>query len=448
MSIPPVISLLFAILFFFQTSSAKTRPDDNYLTIWGEPSSWEKNLKEYLSDSVNVSHRVSTADDGFQTAYTVLSPKGNKALGTAVLVHGFDRDGFYWIDSGFLRASALLDQGYRVILPDLMVRGRTRDLNFPLNDKGQWEPDERQRHWMNNVTGHQEAHYLLQLLKGESKEGRDLGPLILGGHSRGALVSNYLAYQMGIENSQAKKNSQPLSWDVRGLWSFNGFLIYTTAAVQFMLDSSKARPEALNSLESLMEMSPHLDKLRNRDIEKGADSEIKSAALVEEKLKPLQMSYMNSFEGIGETGFVGFVMHEFETEMQKHGRSRFNSRSIFSREQELTEAMMKGLRTVYKLSVTINGAATMSTRTIMIPDSVIGIYRLIQQNKLPGIQNVKITIGKRDQLIPPKLALASLQDQMEYIYIENTDHFGPNTETIQRMFRQDIIAPNCRTTFR
>lgn len=448
MSIPGSISLLFTVLFFFQLCLAKTRVDDNYVTTWGEPSNWAEILEKSLKSSVQVSQRISVADDGFQTAYTVVSPRGRKTIGTVLLAHGFDREGRYWIDSGFLQASRLIEQGYRIILPDLMVRGRTRDLNFALDNKGQWNPNDQQRQWLNQVTGDQEARYLLQIFKNEKAEGRVSGPIILGGHSRGALVTGYLAYHMGLENRRAVKNGDVIPWDVRALWSFNGFLIYTAPSIQFLLDSQKSRFEVLESLEKLMGLNSHLNNLRNKDIEKEAASEIKSALLIEEKIKPLHLSYMSSFEGVGKSGFVSYVMREFEDQMNEHGRNRFDSRPLYNRELQLTEAMMVGLRTVYKMNITSGGLVSMSNRNIMIPDSVIGIYRLIQQNKLPGIHNVKIVVGKQDPIIPPKIVLSGLPDYKGQILIEDTDHFGPDTAVIQNLFRQEITTPNCRSTFR
>ena len=248
-------------------------------------------IEKALGDNAKVVSKVSTASDGFKTAYLDIIPKGfdPKTSKTFVFLHGFSLQGEYWLD--FIKAIQLVKQGHRVILPDLMLRGQTMELNFPLDKAGDWNPNAKQQARLRRVTLFQEAKYIHQLLHNDASIAES--SLVIAGHSRGAGVSANLLFLLGSENQHLRKLRKRLRWNVEAHWSFNGFLAYTNSILLGITNADPklaANPKSVQAKPSealiyddflkLASLRPLLDEIHGTVIESNMDVDQRNRLLL------------------------------------------------------------------------------------------------------------------------------------------------------------------------
>ena len=94
------------------------------------------------------------------------TPKENFNRQTILLIPGYSKTTKYFDD--FILKTQLLEQGYRVVVVDPMLRGKTLKKNFPIqNVNGEFKFEVTKRYEVlgfNDPSAEREAEYLLQFL--------------------------------------------------------------------------------------------------------------------------------------------------------------------------------------------------------------------------------------------------------------------------------------------
>lgn len=431
-------------------------------------------IKSVLSADANVNSKISVASDGFKTAYLDIIPKDFDPVQskTFVFLHGFSLQGEYWLD--FIQAIRLVKQGHRVLLPDLMVRGRTLELNFPLSKSGEWNPNAKQQEQLKKVTLLQEAQYIHQLLQNDASIAES--SLVIAGHSRGAGVSANLLFLLAIENQHLRKQRKKLRWNVAAHWSFNGFLAYTNS---ILLGISSADPNLVENPKSvqakpnealiyddflkLFSLRTLLDEIHGAQLDSRMDVELRTRLFqvhrqLQSQLPALLSRFSENFEGFGEMYFVQSLLETFEAKLEKMGKSKHRDRGLWEREKMAMEATMSGLRTRYDVAVRPDGVESWGTEKLMVPDSTIGIWQMLTIFDYPGIaKNFEFIQGAKDDIIPMKLVQHLIaatnrgnRATVRLKVIPELGHYGPNDARVQAIFENSSfknVIPSCAKLF-
>lgn len=435
-------------------------------------------VQKEFGNKAEIEWGQTVASDGFKTGYLRLTPKNfDTATGkTLVMIHGFSKDGTYWLD--YVKAVRAIEMGYQIILPDLMVRGRTLDLNFPLNENGNWSPTDEMKKVFNDVTATREANYLLQMLKYLAPSQNNFsGGLGFLHHSRGSLVGAKLATAMGrdnIESHQKYGGAQPLPWNIFAYFNLNGFVSYTTASfltlknISFSPKETKntntmtfTQKETYNYIMSALEMlnlEYEIQLLRNQTVDENRDpqelaSMLDAAKKLDDKLGAIKQSFLPYMEGVAENSFVDYVMKNVEGILIEAYPETKNLDGLKQREEAAMRAMMEGLRHLVKISVDKDGRQRYLSKMQMFPESVIGDFILFNHEGYPGLPKKIYNIsGLKDTIVPPHLSrhieLATSvgkkpsTSQVVTRYMDIT-HYGPEEDEL-RKFTQKVLAQYSR----
>lgn len=423
----------------------------------------DQSTKELFKDKATFQRRVSVAEDGFKTSYVDLTPHNfdPKTGITEVLIHGYSKDGLYWVD--FAKATELLQKGHRVIMPDLMGRGQTMELNFPLDAKGEWHPTDAQKEILDHMTLKTEAKYLHEMLANDYPQSQ--GRLIISGHSRGGGVSANLQLLLARENLMVYEKGFIPPWNVSGHWGFNTFVAYTTAAFPGIktvhkdiysdpgnISASRKEKKIYDAYAEMIRLEETIGSISNKVI----DSDLMTSEDVQKymdihkqlvsRIPEIIGHYTSTFEGLGEYMFIEHLMENFADQQEVLGNNKYSNRGLWAREKDLLEAMMKGLRVRYNIDVNSQGRPSAKTTKIMIPDSVIGVYAELLSRNYPGIsQNYHIVQGALDEVVPLKLLqhlVASSNEvnrgALKIHVVKDTGHYGPEYPEVQTLFKQNL----------
>ena len=429
---------------------------------------------ESLAGLAQIKWGQHRAQDGFVTSYIELTPKNKTPEKTIVLIHGFNKDGLYWID--FIKAARLLEEGYRVLLPDLMFHGRTLELNFPLanNDKHHWVPNSQQKAYLHHATPTKMAFYLYQLLKYKKSSWSKDHSLIIGGHSYGHAVGANLIYMMGKENRSRQMQNKPLAWQVDSHWSFNGFVAYSSDSILEMpFPSTEANAYQNRSQKRALELYQHsvraqelqeqLALLHDRTLEpsylQGENQARIQAKLYEthqsllKEIPTLMQNWVSSFDELKENFFLSLLMQEYAVELESSGGNKDLRWIQRDRMEKVMTAMMQGLRTRYDVQRSDDGRESLMNQKIVIPHSVFGVYLSLALEAFPGLPKTYFVVqGESDLVVPEKLArhldtifkLNGSQTELRYLLIKKGSHFGPNEEAVQNLFHEYIKTSSNR----
>ncbi|MBL7544036.1 MAG: hypothetical protein JNL11_09475 [Bdellovibrionaceae bacterium] len=437
----------------------------------------EAYVQTQFGDKAEIDWGHSTASDGFKTGYLRLTPKNfDKTNGkTLLMLHGFSKDGTYWLD--YVKAIDAIEMGYQVILPDLMVRGRTLDLNFPLNENGDWKPSDEVKKKFTDVTGTREADYIHQLLKNLApSQNYFKGGLGLLTHSRGTLVGAKLLTKLGNENldiQQTHGNTRSLPWNIFSYLNLNGFVSYTTASfltlknVEFSPKNStqKNKPDQMSITEretrnyimsalEMLNLEYEIQLLRNQTVDENKDPQelenmLEAAKKLESKLGAIKQSFLPAMEGVAESSFVDYVMTTIGQMLKDVYPENKNLNGLIKREQDAMRAMMEGLRHLVRVNVNSSGRQTYLSKMKMFPESVIGDFILFNHKGYPGLpKNIYNISGRRDTIVPPHISqhiqmstgLKSDYSSRVTTIPMDISHYGPEESELRAFTKKTLSA--------
>tara|TARA_Y100000780_G_scaffold226532_1_gene240484 strand:+ start:21441 stop:22751 length:1311 start_codon:yes stop_codon:yes gene_type:complete len=348
------------------------------------------------------------------------TPKENFNRQTILLIPGYSKTTKYFDD--FILKTQLLEQGYRVVVVDPMLRGKTLKKNFPIqNVNGEFKFEVTKRYEVlgfNDPSAEREAEYLLQFLI--NKKYKNLSIL---GHSRGAYIGAALSHYVE-KRSLIKLNS---------FIDMNGFVSYTNGAKPYSSDLTlnpaetaeqyiKVNEWLYNSNDSVFE--DDLSEIRKKILNQLplTRDEIARLSKVAGKIMPV---FMLAYDYGALLPFeTSFVTHLYQDAKENAPRLENTSKLVSlpfqrvwaDRERIAFESMMRAQRTIVHDASNIFGGSN----TYVIPRSSLAYINKIEAPVLS-------ISGDKDQIVDSNLSKLKLHTaaNVSLDVIPNEGHYGP-----------------------
>lgn len=358
------------------------------------------------------------------------TPKENFNRQTVLLIPGYSKTTDYFDD--FILKTDLLKQGYRVVVIDPMLRGKTLKKNFPIeNIDGEFKFDPSKKRFkvlgFNDPTAEREAEYLLQFLVNKKYKN-----LTILGHSRGAYIGAVLSHYV----------ERRTLINLNAFIDMNGFVSYTNGGKPFSHDLKSQAAETTDQYIRINEwLYSGVDSVYEEDLRELRTKILKNLPITRKEATSLSriaehiiphFPWHFDYDALLpiETSFITHLYQDAKAHAPRlENTSRLVSlpfqRVWTERERLAFESMMKAQRTIVHVESSLFGGSS----TYVIPRS-----------SLPYIDKIKAPIlsivGEKDNIVDSRLSELKLQTSanVNLKMIPGGGHYGPeNLKSIVRV---------------